>query len=132
VREDLLVMTTTSLPSVTHPVHVTFGDAFVQHRFSLSATPISGSVTFDPVTAWPMTRDGHTEIYEPRGIRWSREIQGGGNTMSDTTTSKSHGNKGSGPDRQPDSVGANGAGEIEIIRWECDDDDDSSVIRGID
>ena len=52
--------------------------------------------------------------------------------MSDTTTSKSHGNTGSGADRQPDSVGANGAGGAETSRWECDDDDDSSVICGID
>jgi hypothetical protein len=52
--------------------------------------------------------------------------------MSDTTTLNSHGNNGSGADRRPDSVGTIGAGEVEISRWECEDDDDSSVIRGID
>ena len=52
--------------------------------------------------------------------------------MSDTTTSNSHENKGSGADRRPDAVGTIGAGEVEISRWEPDDDDDSSVIRGID
>ena len=51
--------------------------------------------------------------------------------MRDTTTSNSHGNKGSGADRQPESVDAIGEGEFEISRWECDDDDDSSVIRCI-
>jgi hypothetical protein len=52
--------------------------------------------------------------------------------MSDTTTSNSHGDKSSVADCQPESVGAIGAGEVEISRWENDDDDDSSVIRGID
>jgi hypothetical protein len=50
--------------------------------------------------------------------------------MSDTTTPNSHENKGSGANRRSDSVGTIGAPEVEISRWECDDDDDSSVIRG--
>jgi hypothetical protein len=53
--------------------------------------------------------------------------------MSDTTTSNSHENKGSGADHRPDALGTIGAGEFETSRrhWEYDDDDDSSVIRSI-
>lgn len=40
-------------------------------------------------------------------------------------------NKGSGTDRWPDAAGTISACEVEIGRWECDDDDDSSVICGI-
>jgi|BarGraIncu00421A_1022006.scaffolds.fasta_scaffold287821_1 hypothetical protein len=52
--------------------------------------------------------------------------------MRETTTSRSHRNNGADADCQPESGDAIGAGEVEISRWEPDDDDDSSVIRGID